>query len=56
MKVTAGELKSYKHPLDAQPVLVVCIETRYGYGWVNVMEIATGNKRRVKVVRLREIG
>jgi hypothetical protein len=52
MKITTGELKTYKHPQMQTSILVVCKETKYGYGWVSVMEIATGEERRVKVIRL----
>ena len=63
MKVTQGELKRWvsdfydkEKPfhLKEETKLVMILETKYGYGWVKVVEVATGEKTSVLVRNLEE--
>ena len=56
MKVTQGQLKRWvPNPLIAQEAkLVMVIQTQYGYGWVKVIEVATGKEISVQIRNLEE--
>ena len=56
MKVTQGQLKRWvPNPLIAQePKLVMVMQTKYGYGWVKVVEVATGKEISVQIKNLEE--
>ncbi len=56
MKVTQGQLKRWvSNPLIAQEAkLVMVMQTKYGYGWVKVIEVATGEKISVQIKNLEE--
>ena len=55
MKVTQGQLKRWVDPIHYQrPKLVMVMQTKYGYGWVKVIEVATGKQHSVKIMWLEE--
>ena len=56
MKVTQGQLKTWvPNPLIAQETkLVMVMQTKYGYGWVKVIEVATGKEISVQIRNLEE--
>ena len=55
MKVTQGQLKRW---VDwgrlERPKLVMVMETKYGYGWVKVVEVATGKQTSAQIRDLEE--
>ena len=53
MKVTQGQLKTLVYGA-MEPKLVMVMQTKYGYGWVKVIEVATGEKTSVLVRNLEE--
>ena len=57
MKVTQGQLKtlvSINRDLLIDTKLVMVMETRYGYGWVKVVEVATGKEISAQIRNLEE--
>ena len=55
MKVTQGQLKRWVDPGHLErPKLVMVMQTKYGYGWVKVIEVATGEQIRVQIKNLEE--
>ena len=57
MKVTQGQLKtlvSINRDLLIDTKLVMVMETKYGYGWVKVVEVATGKQISVQIRNLEE--
>ena len=56
MKVTQGQLKRWvpKPIAYVEPKLVMVMQTKYGYGWVKVVEVATGKQHSVKIMWLEE--
>ena len=57
MKVTQGQLKtlvSINRDLLIDTKLVMVMETKYGYGWVKVIEVATGKEISVSIRNLEE--
>jgi len=53
MKVTQGQLKRWVH-WSHKPKLVMVMQTKYGYGWVKVVEVATGKEISVQIRNLEE--
>ena len=55
MKVTQGQLKRWVPKYSAEdPKLVMVMQTKYGYGWVKVVEVATGKEISVQIRNLEE--
>ena len=55
MKVTQGQLKRWvKRHSSRRPKLVMVMQTKYGYGWVKVIEVATGEQISVQIKNLEE--
>jgi hypothetical protein len=57
MKVTQGQLKtlvSLKPDERIETKLVMVMQTKYGYGWVKVIEVATGKEISVQIKNLEE--
>jgi len=61
MKVTQGQLKRWtsdfydkEQPSPEETKLVMILETKYGYGWVKVIEVTTGKQTAVLVRNLEE--
>ena len=57
MKVTQGQLKTlvFLNPLERKETkLVMVMQTKYGYGWVKVVEVATGKEISVQIRNLEE--
>ena len=55
MKVTQGQLKRWVDPIHYQrPKLVMVMQTKYGYGWVKVVEVATGKQTSAQIKNLEE--
>tara|TARA_B100000242_G_scaffold265201_1_gene213233 strand:- start:173 stop:355 length:183 start_codon:yes stop_codon:yes gene_type:complete len=55
MKVTQGQLKRWvPNPPYVEPKLVMVMQTKYGYGWVKVVEVATGKEISVQIRNLEE--
>ena len=57
MKVTQGQLKtlvSINRDLLIDTKLVMVMETKYGYGWVKVIEVATGKEISAQIRNLEE--
>ena len=54
MKVTQGQLKRWVPTKLHKPKLVMVMQTKYGYGWVKVIEVATGEQISVKIKNLEE--
>ena len=57
MKVTQGQLKNCVPNMlmhRPEPMLVMVLETKYGYGWVKVIEVATGKEISVQIKNLEE--
>ena len=57
MKVTQGQLKtlvSINRDLLIDTKLVMVMETKYGYGWVKVVEVATGKEISAQIRNLEE--
>tara|TARA_A100001515_G_scaffold9043_1_gene7550 strand:- start:974 stop:1153 length:180 start_codon:yes stop_codon:yes gene_type:complete len=54
MKVTQGQLKRWVAPYPKESKLVMVMETKYGYGWVKVVEVATGKQTSAQIRNLEE--
>ena len=57
MKVTQGQLKTlvfHKTAHQIETKLVMVMQTKYGYGWVKVVEVATGKEISVQIRNLEE--
>ena len=54
MKVTQGQLKRWVAPYPNKPKLVMVMQTKYGYGWVKVVVVATGTEMSVQIKNLEE--
>ena len=55
MKVTQGQLKRWvPNPPNVEPKLVMIMQTKYGYGWVKVVVVATGTEMSVQIKNLEE--
>ena len=57
MKVTQGQLKNCVPNMlmhRPEPMLVMVLETKYGYGWVKVVEVASLSQISVQIRNLEE--
>tara|TARA_R100001440_G_scaffold46378_1_gene66140 strand:+ start:340 stop:519 length:180 start_codon:yes stop_codon:yes gene_type:complete len=54
MKVTQGQLKAWVPTELHKPKLVMVMETKYGYGWVKVVEVASLSQISVQIRNLEE--
>lgn len=54
MKVTQGQLKTLISINPEDRKLVMVMQTKYGYGWVRVVEVATGKIHLVQIRSLEE--